>query len=200
MKFSLGEGLGGFKKDAAAAGFYKHFNSVEFVAMLLLANDILPLLAALSTLFQSEDCDFCQLETAIPIILNDLEMWKTQPGNSYKQLTEFRQQLTVWGHATSVGRFSLAQVRQMRIRWLTDLQDNLRARFPDVPTLAAFSRLFHTKHWPTELNSRELQEYGAEPLELIMTQLYGLYDDRSKRKVNGIELTKEVSTCVTIML
>ena len=171
------QGVAGGEPDYSAAGFYNIFNSYEFCVFLLLSHDVLPLLAHLNVFFQSVTCDYTQLDGMLLNVYTLLEKWKTQDSPSLRNLPTFREQLKQWDHQTPFVYQGFRQsgvLRNAIRRWLTDLIDCLKQRFPHVKLLESFAILFSPRGWPIRFTDDNYTDFGEKELEFILENLYGL--------------------------
>ena len=178
---------------AIASGLHRHLCTYAFVGWLLLSRDILPVLAGLSALWQSQELDVSALERDLPGVLKTLDDFVDHPGHNFLQLEDFIAACEAGGHVIrrESGR-NETWLQKYRTRWLASLRDHLRMYFPHVPLMAAVYRLLNHRLIPPKVQNRTVQSdqfatHADSELETVI-QHYCVARDGKEALINGSDL------------
>lgn len=158
--------------DATAHGLLTRMNNVKFLGTVLLLNNILPHLNALSRLFQKDHTCYASIKPSLEYtkaaiqskreeydIIQDLEE-KISPTGMYSDLEmELSLQNSARGFLTSLQR-----------DYTCALEENLDSRFVEAPILKAFG-IFDPTAIPGKLE-KEFGEYGNEEILLLSAHFH----------------------------
>ena len=135
-----------------ALGLFTAMYTVEWISMLCLMRDVLPVLAQLSQKMQSEDTDISCLVEDIPRARRMIEDQIANPGPCYEG-----RKATLRGCADAVGTAMVPRghhsrtdvwLENQRVAYLQSLVAELKARYQDVPVCVALYRLFTAAKHP----------------------------------------------------
>jgi hypothetical protein len=153
--------------DPTALGLYITICSRDYIAVLLLMRDNLPQLARLNKIFQDPYGDWSVIELELPVLLAHIDGQIETPGPHYNLLNEFIARVEADGlPVRCVAGRGEDWLEVNRIQYLTALGDHLRARFPHVPLMSAFFKLFNAHQYPAD--DAALRHFGGEHLDVVL--------------------------------
>ena len=137
--------------DATAAGLFKLMATKEYVSTLLLMRDVLPLLSAMSKVFQTRGNDLTIIEDTVPGVVAAIDNMIENPGQNWLRRDDVFKELhdsgvDLGGHPSRTQEW----LEKQRRAYLGALRDRLQHRFPENHLLSAFSRVLHFKHYPVD--------------------------------------------------
>ena len=176
--------IGDGQSDPIANGILKFITTFLFLATTHLLADILPALSRLSKLFQKQCVDFAAVYYGVEACVTALEGFKENPGPRLAQFVDDIQaepgnSFYFHDHKISDSISQRQQFASIKGRFLDQLIENLKSRFPDNDTLYSFS-ILDPQSLPLD---SDLPSYGNEQLE-ILCEHYGT----EKLSGRGIEL------------
>ena len=165
--------IGDAQSDPIAKGVLKFITTYLFVASTHLLSDVLPTLSRLSKLFQKQCVDFAATYYGVEACVTPLEGFKTTPGQRLAQFvgeiqTEPGDSFYFRDHKITDSPTQRDQFCSIKEKFLDQLIDNLKSRFPDSGTLHSFS-IFDPQNLPID---SDLASYGDKQLEVLCTH-YG---------------------------
>ena len=158
--------------DVKSAGFHAFMFQREFICMLALARDVLPVMAGLSRKMQGRSVDFTVLETEIPSAIQKIEDMVESPGPHWKareaKIEEVERELgkrVPLGHPSHNDRW----LQSWRKKFLMYTVEHMRERFPGVPTLASLHRILNTASYPASADAGpdEICDHLKGDLDLV---------------------------------
>ena len=159
-------------KDATAFGLYKRMLPIKFLGALYILGEVLPVLASVSRLFQTNALNFSVIAPAIKACKASLQ----QIGERKTPTLKLQHDLSNGGSKASLEK-ELKQndkvmLDNMTLKYTEKLQDNLDKRFSHVlPVLSAMS-IFDPSILPAE-TCPEFTNYGSESIQTISEFFWG---------------------------
>jgi hypothetical protein len=158
------------ESDPIAKGVLKFITTYLFLASTHLLADVLPTLSRLSKLFQEQCVDFAATYYGVEACVTALEGFKTTPGPGLSQfmggiLNEPGDSFYYHDQKITDSCAQRDQFCSIKAKFLDQLIDNLRSRFPDGGTLQSFS-IFNPQNLPIDLAS-----YGDEQLDILCAHI-----------------------------
>ena len=135
-----------------ALGLFTVMYTVEWISMLCLMRDVLPVLAQLSQKMQSEDTDISCLVEDIPAVIKQVRDQIATPGPTYaKRNTTIQECSDAVGRAMPRGHHSHTDVwlENQRVACLQSLVAELESRHPDIDVCVALHDLFSAAKHPS---------------------------------------------------
>ena len=154
--------------DAQALGLARFVRKYKFVATMLMLSDSLPPLASLSHAMQREDLDYSLVKPLVTDTIATMTNLKQTPGEHFNSLEnvldEDLQGFSIQ-HPSSVQSEYFAKI--VYEKYLNNLNQHLKQRFPDVEILEAFS-MFCGMSWPDDHTL--LHQFGRDNLQVLADQ------------------------------
>ena len=155
-------------------GLYTNISKVDFLGILLLMRDILPILSILSKLLQDPKSDFSIIASSVPLTISRLREQLTNPGANYKNLSSAIHFLRNHGIIlTQTPARNIEWLEKLRKRVITSLMDELDSAFPSgqLTVLSALFRVFNAPGFPaSEIVFAEDNSFLRE--ELLVLELF----------------------------
>ena len=155
------------RKDAAAKAYLAHISKVEFVASLLMLQDLLPHLTRLSKVFQKSSFNFSDLQPALDVAMASVEQLRIMPGSNEQQLEQFLESANLTIRDLDLKRRRWRET--VRNTYFDKLEQGLRDRFPAMPLLAALS-IFDPVAI-IEMSMSDVSSFGNDHLEVLLNLL-----------------------------
>ena len=153
--------------DATALGLFSMTTRLEFVAFLLIARDVLPIVAHLSGSWQSNNTDFAVVAQTLQASCVSLEKQISKPGRQSRSQDNTVAALSAKGFdiKSTPGR-TAKWLEDSRRKWIRALIDNLRARLPNPRLLIAFMALLNPQQYPAGRD--DLPDYADDDIEILI--------------------------------
>jgi len=157
------------RKDPKAVGLYKKMASKHFIYITYLMMDVMPIVTALSQLFQKKDLVIALAPLSVQQCIRDMQGHLDKNGPFLVKLEEDMVGKTFKTHKiTDVTKATM--LSSTKNKFINKLIDNIQARFPDSDLLSAFSILGMRPI--SVLSGEELQKWGDDKLDLLISH-YG---------------------------
>jgi hypothetical protein len=149
--------------------------SVMFVRFIYILNDILPILAKISKVFQQGYFNFSSIQATLECAQAELQ----QLVDNMTPLTNLEKDIQSDGRlgllALSLEDGTKTSLQHTQEYYVQSLIDNISKRFPDIPILSALS-IFNPVMIPDK-KSTDFNTNGASSIDIIFKHFYSSDDD-----------------------
>ena len=175
------------ERDPKAVGLYKKMTNKEFMFIIYMMMDVLPIVSKLCLVFQKQDLDVAYAKVALDQCMADLEKYKAGENIPFPTHLEHfddhvkadeEGKLTFKGHKITDTK---ANLQNLKSKFLNQLLSNLKSRFPNMSLLTSF----HVLGMRPLSMVQDLDDWGNEDIEKIFeyygnTQVYSISQSLSQ--------------------
>nr|XP_033805888.1 zinc finger protein 862-like [Geotrypetes seraphini] len=156
------------RNDITAEGLSRCIKTYNFVSSLMMLSDVLPLLSNLSKAWQRQDVNLTEIEPILLATKLSIMQLKDTPGRYFQSLhlclAEEWSDLRIVYTQSDVMAFKIA----IYDKYLETVVKHLDARFPDMPIISSFSKVFnaetHDSSESAEILFAHYSKNGSPPI------------------------------------